>query len=667
MRVVYSPDGELRIKKRSARGGVTSFRIAGSTMGTFDVLLSTYNSDLSMFRATVTLTPAEPLLMPPQPWNIYPIDRNDNPLTTEGIVHAAQRGSAAGVLYFSITKPRVGSVLYFQNLTALNEYCDVTHTTPNTVVGKSWPGLGFKLPPSDEKPLKKGEPYGVCDAYVHITPEIPDSPRKSAEIFLNMLADIYRQLPRPQTQYRDWRKMAKATLRDLTHSPKCHVEEHGYLYLHPYTDSEYPDSMVQLAVLLPLMEYSDWAQSSTPLIDRLRQAVPNFFDPKLGTIRRYLSSVGSDKKELEVDSWYLYHPLTNLARLAKRGDKEARELFLGSLEFGIRVARHFQYRWPVQFHLETLDVITENRKPGEAGQTDVPGIYAAVMLEAWDLTGDKKYLTEARRSIRSLRPLGFAIGYQFNIVAIGILACLRLWKITGEDFYRDESYVLIASFFHNANIWECDFGPAKHFTTFMGVTCLHDGPYTAAYEEFEAYAAFHECLQIAGDDLPPSVRLLMSEYCRYALDHCWFYYPSELPADQLSEDVRNGHIDRKLAIPLEDLYADWQKPGAVGQEIYGAGLAFTLLTRSHLRIEGVPFIVFSEYPLRDISVSPKRLSFRVIGDPGFQSKIRIIKSGRTRYQVNVGDSPRTQTLTASRRGGESEYTVHGNMSVAIEW
>ena len=73
----------------------------------------------------------------------------------------------------------------------------------------------------------------------------------------------------------------------------------------------------------------------------------------------------------EVDSWYLYHPLINLARLAKRGDEEAKQLFLESLKFGIKVAQHFKYVWPVQYHLATLEILNDNRKPGEGGQTDV--------------------------------------------------------------------------------------------------------------------------------------------------------------------------------------------------------------------------------------------------------------------------------------------------------
>ena len=42
-----------------------------------------------------------------------------------------------------------------------------------------------------------------------------------------------------------------------------------------------------------------------------------------------------------MDSWYLYHPLLNLARLAKCGHKFALRLFFDSMDYAIRVARCF--------------------------------------------------------------------------------------------------------------------------------------------------------------------------------------------------------------------------------------------------------------------------------------------------------------------------------------
>ena len=282
------------------------------------------------------------------------------------------------------------------------------------------------------------------------------------------------------------------------------MQELGHRYLHPYTDSEYPDSMVQLTVLLPLLEYAEWAGKDITLAKELRAGVPNFYDKKLGTLRRYLPTVGEDKNADAVDSWYLYHPLANLGRLAKQGDEGAKDLLFQSLDFGIKVAHHFQYRWPIQFNVKTLEVLTATRKPGEPGQTDVGGLYAYLMLQAHDLSGDRRYLREAEKAARALGGYHFSIAYQMNLTAWGANACLRLCQITGDEFFRGQSEVLLASYFHHTMLWQSRLGFAEHYPNFLGALCLHDSPYMAVYECYESLAGFHEHLALAGDDLPDS-------------------------------------------------------------------------------------------------------------------------------------------------------------------
>ena len=129
-------------------------------------------------------------------------------------------------------------------------------------------------------------------------------------------------------------------------------------------------------------------------------------------MRRYLPNVGKDKDKLAVDSWYLYHPLMNLGHLALDGDARAKNLFTGSLEFAIKAARHFEYAWPIQFKVDSFDVIVEARNDDGLGQTDVGGIYAYVMMQAYQLTGEQSYLLEARRAIDAAR--GHAVRTQLS-------------------------------------------------------------------------------------------------------------------------------------------------------------------------------------------------------------------------------------------------------------
>lgn len=140
---------------------------------------------------------------------------------------------------------------------------------------------------------------------------------------------------------------------------------------------------------------------------------------------------------------------------------------------------------------------------------------------------------------------------------------MRLWRIANQDVYLEQSYVYLGSFFHNCEIWESEIEFAAHYRNFMGVTCLQDAPYMANSECFDSFTAFERYLDDSGPHLEPAARMLIAEYCKYALDRAWYYYPDALPPEVLSPEQRetNGHIDRNLSFPLEDLYADGQPAG----------------------------------------------------------------------------------------------------------
>jgi hypothetical protein len=339
------------------------------------------------------------------------------------------------------------------------------------------------------------------------------------------------------------------------------------------------------------------------------------------------------------------------------------------MEYGIKVARHFHYVWPVQYKLDTLEVVTGPRSPGEPGQSDVGGLYAYIALHAYEMTGEEHYLKEAEKAIQALKDMEFELEYQANITAWGAGACLRLWKITGEEFYRAQSYVFLASFFHNTLLWESEIANARFYPIFLGVTCLHDGPYMALYECFESYAAFHEYLNWGGDDLPESVRLLLTEYCKYTVSRAWYYYPKELPKEALAVDIRNGHIDRGLAFPLEDLYADGQPAGQVGQEIYGCGAAFAFTTRSYHRLKRAPFALFCEYPLYDLEQFEEPcLSFGVRGAEGAACRARLIPSGRKPLPaVTIHDAQGNAVQGRTTEEGHREFTVWVGIRIELRW
>lgn len=675
LRLAHCPGCRAAVRKRRKRSGEQLRIEVSSAIGVHEIVLRVDTLELGVLRATVRLTPTAPLLVPFHPRDVYPLRLNDDPLAAHGRVEAAPRGLNTGITFFHIDEPAFGSVLYFQNLTELNAYFAATQTKPDAAVGGEWPELGYLLPTPPQsgtpptEPLPAGDTVTISDAILVFYDDTACDEQDMARRFLQMLGAAYRQLEAPPTDYRDWVWRAEKTLSDLQHAPEATIRHYGHTYIHPYTATEYPDVMVQMSLIAALRDYAAWTRQPVALEDELKRGLVKFHDTKLKTMRRYLPNVGKDKDKLAVDSWYLYHPLLNLGRLAIDGDTRAKRFFLGSLDYAIEAAHHFKYAWPIQFKVDSFDVIVEARNDDGLGQTDVGGIYAYVMLQAYELTDDPRYLDEARAAIDAAKGMRFELNYQANLTAWGASACLRLWRITNRDYYMRQSYVYLANFFHNCEIWESEIANAQHYRNFLGATCLHDAPYMAIYECFDSFAAFEGYLKDSGPDLDPAARLLISEYCKYALDRAWFYYPDALPAEVLATDIRNGHIDRTLSFPLEDLYADGQPAGQVGQEIYGAGAAFVFASRSFHAVEGAPFRIFCDhFPVTSERTSERSLSSGIDGGSAQLSSFSVVRLPGKRLPRVTLRTAGNETIRPRRRSADRiDFVIPASGQVMLGW
>lgn len=644
-----------------------------AAIGTWRVALTVKDGAIPIIGARLSLTPSRPLVVPWLGRDLFMLGEDGDPASARGKVEAAQRGLNGGAMYLRLTEPDFGSLLYFQDLTALNPYFRATGTKPDGAVGGDWPELGY-LPPApemkgqpDAAPLPAGVEVLISRPLIALHGDSQGAEEDQARRFLQLLGEIYPHLERPEPEFRDWRERARKTWHDLDTSPFATISHYGARYVRPYTDAEYPDSMVQLTLLASMCDWRAWSGEEPAPYAEMRKGVAKFHDTELRTLRRYLPNVGDDKDADAVDSWYMYHPMLNLARLAQDGDAGARQILFDALERGIEAAHHFSYKWPIQYKIDDFSVITQSRDDDGHGQTDVGGIYAYLMLQAFSLSEDQRYLDEARAALDAARGAKFELNYQANLTAWGAAACLRMWRITGSEAYLRQSYIFLASFFHNTALWESDIEHARHYRNFLGATALHDAPYMAMYECFESFAAFEVCLKDSGPQLEPAVRLLLAEYCKYALDRAWFYYPDALPPEVLADEQRNGHIACDLSFPLEDLYVDGQPAGQVGQEIYGGGAAAVFATRSFHRFEGVPFELFCDSFLLAIDrPSDRAMIVKLAGAPQCEALLALCAlPGKRVPDVRVDVSGKA--ARARRRARRREYRVPAGETIELTW
>jgi hypothetical protein len=250
-RPAFSASNRLEVTGINEHEESITIKLEAAT-GVFTVNIEFPDAGKPVFRYTTTAKPAIDLLIPYYPRDIMPMYKGNGKVqNTAGTIHAQQIGTRTGSMYFSIDKPKTGSVFYFQNLTALADYCQETETSAGDLVGGQWPEIGFKLPvTAKSKPLKAGKEYIISDAFVLLEDSVPEDNVQIAIRYLNNLADIYVLIPKPDTEYRDWLDIVEKGLKDLDHHKGCWKYADGRSYLNAYV-SDYkspPEIMVQLAV-----------------------------------------------------------------------------------------------------------------------------------------------------------------------------------------------------------------------------------------------------------------------------------------------------------------------------------------------------------------------------------------------------------------------------------
>ena len=319
-RVAFSP-GELEVEEASIDSDTSGVQVQmRSTIGRQHATIRVDPTDRT-FSAATALSASSELRFAGWPRDVFP----DLLPGAEGRVHASQRGLRTGLVHASLT-PRRGSFMYLQDLTMLGDFCDATHASGGDTVGGEWPDLGFALPCGSE-PLRS-EACSVSSWHVAVTDEVPADAVERADQYLALLARLYMHIDRPTPSYVEWRERADASRADLDRCEDCWLTVGDARYLRAYVGDDHPpESMVQLAVALPLLERSSWRGEADPLAEELVGLAPHFDDERTTSIARWLPDAeglldGGEphEKPRVMDSWYLLHPLLNLARLAALGN-----------------------------------------------------------------------------------------------------------------------------------------------------------------------------------------------------------------------------------------------------------------------------------------------------------------------------------------------------------
>ena len=370
----------------------------------------------------------------------------------------------AGTSLFLSSAALGSSILYLANLTALGPYFDATQSgggqsnftypgagTSGALVGLQGAQFGYELPPASLGNLPLGKMVTVIDSYLYLVPTVPVAEAAMSATYLKMLGTVYASLPRTVLPAANWRTLAAKSAADLMN--RANIDTwHGMSYLKSYVSDTRttPELITQAGVLAGVKAYEARYHVRVPLGAMLEANLSSFYDRDYHTVRNELVT-GHDPAARE-ESWYYVQNLISLLQATWSGSAVAKTLLLASVGTAIKLAHTNNYEFPQDFAFKDMN------GAGTGSQADVAGGYAWLMLGLHDLTGNSRYLDEAKASIAHIAGKGFNLTYETQMSAYAAAAAQRLYSMTHDQRYRSYALLALANLFHATRLWDCTYG-----------------------------------------------------------------------------------------------------------------------------------------------------------------------------------------------------------------
>ena len=509
----------------------------------------------------------------------------------------ADRSSFAAPSFYGYSAALGATLLHWVDLTRLNPLLDATGFSPANTPVRHGRRFGHDLTAAALSALPEGRAFTVYDSYLYLAPGEPaDEPAMSLR-YLQETADIYDLIAHPITAQTlpDWQALAAHTLTDLQ-DPDTWLMLDGQRYWRAYVGDtrQSAEAITQFDLSLATARYVQRYQSdlsAAVLLNDMQVTLPHFYNPAFGLIQNSgpLSVTGDQGRG---DTWYELEHALKAAELGLLGNDVGRQLALDSQAAWTNYAHTVSYKFPRFYSFKTWT--------GSEREPDAAGGYALYMLRLEALgCPPATCRAEAEAAVKALGGYGFGLAYETHMTAMSALAAAIVADETGDDAWLQSAYAPIANLMRLSWIYEIDYGPAAPVDTFFGLSPTQRSGVVSPKEQYEAWLYLGEFLRRAHGRIDPGVEKLVSEFWWHTLVTMAGSLPPRLPAGVATlhpaaySTVSSNRLD--LYLPLEDLRDGRSEWGAIGQQVYGAGLAPTLAALAYTDI-GRGITVYGGYP-----------------------------------------------------------------------
>ncbi len=594
---------------------------SGSGLGfDFEFVLQVFPRNPGLIRYQLEITPREQ----PTSGSILPEWGFVDPMT--GIETAAEyevfadRAPGAAPSFYGYSATLDSTLLYWLDITRITPFIEETGFSPVGTPVRRGRRFGHNISSVDLQRLPFDETFTLLDSYLYLTPGSPRSETEMFRRYLFQVSDIYDMLARPIDPMPDWQELATETLNSL-HDPDTWIELDGRRYWRAYvSDTRHTvEAITQLDVGLAaaryVARYGDDPLASS-IVSSSLAGLPEFFNPDFGLIQNSgpLHVTGSQERG---DTWYEVGHALKAAEFGTLGYEPAANVAELSREAWIDFAETVEYRFPQFYSFSTWD--------GSGREPDAAGGYALYMLRMADLGCGDPCVDQAKAAVRAFEGYGFGFAYETHMTAAAALAAVELSARTGNDAWLEHALGPIANLIRLSWLYEVDYGPAGTARTFFGLAPTQNADAITPKEQYESWIYLTEMLRLAGGSLDPDVEKLLAEFSYHTLITLADSLPTRLPDGVATanpsayETVGTNRLD--LAIPLEDMREGRTIWGAIGQEVYGAGMAPTFAALAYQEIApGV--VIYGGYPLATVEGDGSHFAVTWAGADGYSVPVR---------------------------------------------
>lgn len=424
-------------------------------------------------------------------------------------------------------------------------------------------------------------------------------------------------------------------------------------------------------------------------------ALPLFFDPRAGLMRhstRYPAHVGD--REMSWQNLMFTQEMLRVHRVlpAEAFRPAVAGRFLMAADGLIRLAHNTDYLLPQWFDPYLKKPMVQNDEP-DLGIIHEPwqvGTYAYLMEQAHALTGDGKYLAEARTGLDRLfggmrfatvnrryrvdytDPVDFPVTEIFGN-AWGVAAAARLYHRTGDPKYRRYSDHFLNSLLRMTYWYESELREDERDRLLRNAGLFRNqgGAYTGSpWETGEAYLALTVRLKLDPEVREPLLRLFNLQRV-----NGFYYFPAVFSGAAVPCRKLQEHPARYL--PIEDTYTHEHggANGGMGRCVYMSGLAFWnyLMYEAFAGADRPEWMVLNLDAADgfDSAAASQNRHFLVYngGDTASEARVRMRSLAPGSYRLTLRRAPNrreTRTLTGASLASGISLRLDAEEHVRLE-